>query len=177
MYSVPCWHSLHVHQDRTPLLCNVLCNCRYEDTKEELDEYEASSKELEAEMEVQLEQSEKKVKDLTSHNERLQTELEQLRVSYWHNNVDIRKVVLSWLEFIIHTASLCLSDDYIHYLLMSYVWTGGIIIGIMSDKLQASYVVSLHSGCLHVIYSTGITTTSYYYVSLLEEHISALIYT
>ena len=33
-------------------------------------------------MEVQLEQSEKKVKDLTSHNERLQTELEQLRVSY-----------------------------------------------------------------------------------------------
>ena len=87
-------------------------------------------------------------------------------------------MVLSWLEFIIRTASLCLSDDYIHYLLMSYVWTGGIIIGIMSDKLRASYVVSLHSGCLHVIYSaTGITTTSYYYVSLLEEHISALIYT
>lgn len=32
-------------------------------------------------MEVQLEQSEKKVKDLTSQNERLQTELDQLRVS------------------------------------------------------------------------------------------------
>ena len=67
---------------RTGRLYYVLCCCRYEDTKEELDEYEASSKELEAEMEVQLEQSEKKVKDLTSHNERLQTELEQLRVSY-----------------------------------------------------------------------------------------------
>ena len=51
-------------------------------------------------------------------------------------------MVLSWLEFIIHTASLRLSDDYIHYLLMSYVWTGGIIIGIMSDKLRASYVWS-----------------------------------
>ena len=67
---------------RTGRLYYIQCNCRYEDTKEELDEYEASSKELEAEMEVQLEQSEKKVKDLTSHNERLQTELEQLRVSY-----------------------------------------------------------------------------------------------
>ena len=78
---------------------------------------------------------------------------------------------------IYNTHCIAVSDDYIHYLLMSYVWTGGIIIGIMSDKLQASYVVSLHSGCLHVIYSTGITTTSYYYVSLLEEHISALIYT
>lgn len=55
--------------------------CRYEDTKEDLDEFQASSQELEAEMEVQLEQSEKKVKDLMSHNERLQTELDQLRVS------------------------------------------------------------------------------------------------
>ena len=79
---IPYRVDIHFMYTRTGRLYYVLCNCRYEDTKEELDEYEASSKELEAEMEVQLEQSEKKVKDLTSHNERLQTELEQLRVSY-----------------------------------------------------------------------------------------------
>ena len=53
---------------------------RWQDTKEEFDEYQQSSQELESEMEIQLEQSEKKVKDLTSQNERLQTELDTIRV-------------------------------------------------------------------------------------------------
>lgn len=55
-------------------------NCRYEDTKEELEEYQQSSQELEAEMEMQLDQAEKKMKEYKSQNERLQLELESLRV-------------------------------------------------------------------------------------------------
>lgn len=53
---------------------------RLQETKDELDEYQQSSQELESEMEIQLEQSEKKVKDLTSQNERLQTDFDTLRV-------------------------------------------------------------------------------------------------
>lgn len=54
---------------------------RWQDTKEEFDEYQQNSQELESEMEIQLEQSERKTKELTSHNEKLQTELDSLRVN------------------------------------------------------------------------------------------------
>ena len=53
----------------------------YEDAKEELDEFQASSRELEQELEAQLEQQEKKNRDLVSSNSRLQMEVESLRVS------------------------------------------------------------------------------------------------
>ena len=50
------------------------------ETKEELEEYQISSQELEAELETQLEQSEAKVKDLTATNQRLGTECDNLKV-------------------------------------------------------------------------------------------------
>jgi len=59
---------------------------RWQDTKEELEEYQQSSQELESEMELQLEQSEKKVNDLQSQNERLQGDLDSIRVSHLYSH-------------------------------------------------------------------------------------------
>ncbi|BFZ03184.1 hypothetical protein BsWGS_06223 [Bradybaena similaris] len=50
-----------------------------EDTKEELEEFQISSRELEQELETQLKQEEKKNKELTLINERLQNECDSLR--------------------------------------------------------------------------------------------------
>ena len=47
---------------------------RYDETAEELEEFQISSRELEAELEAQLEQAETKVRELTSANQRLQME-------------------------------------------------------------------------------------------------------
>lgn len=49
------------------------------ETKEELEEYQISSQELEAELETQLEQSESKVKDLTATSQRLNIECDNLK--------------------------------------------------------------------------------------------------
>ena len=52
---------------------------RRDEIKEEFEEFEISSRELEAELEAQLDQQESKTKELTAANERLQMELETLR--------------------------------------------------------------------------------------------------
>ena len=52
-----------------------------EETRAELDEFQMSSRELETELEAQLEQAEQKNRDLTSGNERLQRETESLKVN------------------------------------------------------------------------------------------------
>lgn len=51
----------------------------YEYAQEELEEYQTSSRELEAELEAQLEQAEAKVRDTTSQNQRLQMDNEVYR--------------------------------------------------------------------------------------------------
>lgn len=51
---------------------------RYEESAEELEEFQISSRELEAELEAQLEQAETKVRELTSANQRLVMENESL---------------------------------------------------------------------------------------------------
>lgn len=55
---------------------------RLEDTKEELEEFQISSRELEAELEAQLEQLEKKNSVLDQNNSKLQHEVDSLRVSF-----------------------------------------------------------------------------------------------
>lgn len=52
----------------------------YENVKEELEDFQASSRELESELEAQLTQAENKNKELTSLNSRLQTEVDSLKV-------------------------------------------------------------------------------------------------
>ena len=54
---------------------------RLEETKEELDDFQISSRELEQELETQLKQEEKKNKELSLANDRLQNECDSLRVS------------------------------------------------------------------------------------------------
>ena len=54
---------------------------RLEETKEELEEYTISSRELEAELEAQLKQLEKRNKELETNSSRLQAEVDSLRVS------------------------------------------------------------------------------------------------
>ena len=56
------------------------CSYRLEEAREELDEFQMSSRELEAELEAQLEQAEVKNKELLSANGRLTMEVEMLRV-------------------------------------------------------------------------------------------------
>ena len=58
-------------------------SCSLEEAREELDEFQMSSRELEAELEAQLEQAEVKNKELLSGNGRLTMEVEMLRVSMW----------------------------------------------------------------------------------------------
>jgi len=52
----------------------------YESVKEELEDFQASSRELELELEAQLIQAENKNKELTSLSSRLQTEVDSLKV-------------------------------------------------------------------------------------------------
>ena len=59
----------------------VLYYIRLEETKEELEEYQISSRELEAELETQLKQLEKRNKELDTSSSRLQAEVESLKVS------------------------------------------------------------------------------------------------
>lgn len=69
----------------------------YGDAKEELDEFQASSRELEQELEAQLEQQEKKNRDLVSANSRLQMEVESLREKL-ENHQSSNHQVISELE-------------------------------------------------------------------------------
>jgi hypothetical protein len=55
-----------------------------DEAREELDEFQISSRELEAELETQLEQLEKQKSDYQGANARLQMEVESLRVSIVH---------------------------------------------------------------------------------------------
>lgn len=50
-----------------------------DETKEELEEFQTSSQELEQELETQLEQAERKVRDFAAANQRLQAECESLK--------------------------------------------------------------------------------------------------
>ncbi|ELT96315.1 hypothetical protein CAPTEDRAFT_2037 [Capitella teleta] len=61
------------------------------EAKEELDEYQISSRDLEAELEAQLEQAEGKMKDLQSSNSRLQMEVETLRERLEQSNTSSHK--------------------------------------------------------------------------------------
>ena len=54
---------------------------RLEETREELEEFQISSRELEAELEAQLEQLEKKNGTLVQDNSKLKHEVESLKVS------------------------------------------------------------------------------------------------
>lgn len=54
--------------------------CRLQETKEELDEFQEGSRELEAELEAQLEQAEARQKELLSIKTRLETDNENLKV-------------------------------------------------------------------------------------------------
>ena len=62
-------------------MLSILFIHRLEEAREELDEFQLSSRELEAELEAQLEQAEGKNKELLSANGRLTMEVEMLRVS------------------------------------------------------------------------------------------------
>jgi predicted nuclease with TOPRIM domain len=66
-----------------PILhCSFCIIYRYEEIKEELEEFQLSSQELEAELEGTLEQAESKNKDLSASKCRLEMEVDSLRVSY-----------------------------------------------------------------------------------------------
>ena len=56
--------------------------CSFEEAREELDEFQISSRELESELEAQLEQYESRNKELVSTNARQDMEIESLRVSH-----------------------------------------------------------------------------------------------
>lgn len=60
-------------------MCNGLFS--YECVKEELEEFQTSSHELEFELESQLTRAENKNKELTVTNSKLQTEVENLKAS------------------------------------------------------------------------------------------------
>ena len=60
---------------------------RLDEAREELDEFQISSHELEAEIEAQLSQQENKNRELTAANARLQMEVESLRVSNLHIHI------------------------------------------------------------------------------------------
>ena len=72
-----------------------------EEAREELDEFQLSSRELEAELEAQLEQAEGKNKELLSANGRLTMEVEMLRVSPCFTIVLVRNDVPFKLIFIL----------------------------------------------------------------------------
>ena len=53
-----------------------------DDAREELDEFQISSRELETELEAQLELAETKANDLGNQNTRLKMELDNVKVDY-----------------------------------------------------------------------------------------------
>lgn len=71
-----------------------------EETKEELEEFQISSRELELELEAQLEQLESKNKDNDSQINKLQTDNDGLRVNFiymgirWGKSIYINSVIL-----------------------------------------------------------------------------------
>jgi len=56
--------------------------CSAESSKSELEEFQAGSRELEAELETQLETAENKNKELVAANSRLTMDVEALRVGF-----------------------------------------------------------------------------------------------
>ena len=59
----------------------IFLSRRYEEVKDELEEFQLSSQELEAELEAALEQTEGKNKELNATRCRLEMEVDSLRVS------------------------------------------------------------------------------------------------
>lgn len=57
-----------------------MCVFSYKEAHEELLEFQEGSRELETELETQLGQAEHRIRDLQSDNERLQHELDSLKV-------------------------------------------------------------------------------------------------
>jgi len=64
------------------------CLSRRDDAKQELDEFQASSRELEAELEAQLTSCETKNRELVVTNSKQSTEIEMLRVSGQLNKIN-----------------------------------------------------------------------------------------
>jgi len=62
-------------------MTNVLM-CSAESSQRDLEEFQAGSRELEAELETQLESAENKNKELVATNSRLSMEVDGLRVSF-----------------------------------------------------------------------------------------------
>lgn len=71
---------------------------RLEEAQEELEEFQISSRELEAELEAQLEQAETKVRELTSANQRLQMENESLAEKAQHVQSESNRQINSLAE-------------------------------------------------------------------------------
>ena len=86
------WHRcIDLHENTVILSVHSLtciCNCfsiwlhSLEETREELEEFQISSRELECELEAQLEQLESKNKDLLSETSKLGSENSSLKVEY-----------------------------------------------------------------------------------------------
>ena len=58
--------------------------CRLSETQQELEEFQEGSRDLETELEAQLEQAEAKNKELAAANQQLKQECERLQVSRWN---------------------------------------------------------------------------------------------
>lgn len=55
----------------------------YNDAQEELQEFQEGSRELEAELEAQLGQAEHRIRDLQAENQRLKSEVDNLKVQVY----------------------------------------------------------------------------------------------
>lgn len=60
----------------------ILLLLRLQETRDELDEFQEGSRELEAELEAQLEQAESRQRELLSIKTRLETDNENLKVQF-----------------------------------------------------------------------------------------------
>lgn len=67
--------------DNVPLLCVFVLPSSCQDAQEELQEFQEGSRELEAELEAQLTQAEHRLRDLQTENERLRSEVSNLKVT------------------------------------------------------------------------------------------------
>ena len=65
-----------------PKAVSVSVPCSLDEVRGEFDDFQDSSRELEAELEAQLEQAESTNKDLRSHIQRLEEENESVKVSF-----------------------------------------------------------------------------------------------
>lgn len=65
----------------TTLRCVCVCVCSLEEVRGEFDDFQESSRELEAELEAQLEQAESVNKDLLSRIQRVEEENESVKVN------------------------------------------------------------------------------------------------